>query len=364
MKKILAMILCLTMVLALAACGSSAPAPASAPESSATDNASAAAPAAAPAAPAAQPQVVKMAHTGAETTLMHKSFLVCKEYIEEHSNGALTVQIYPNGQLGAEADLLQATQSGDIQMMATNNGYLLTVNPLVEVFTVPFAFPSEEIAYAVLDGEFGQKMLATMENYGLKGLGYYESSDYRELTANKPINTVEDLKGLKIRVMPNNLHVKLWESLGCSPATISFGELYTALQQHTVDAQENPVELMLNSGFPEVQSYLIRTNHIFSNGMMVGNPAWFNALTPELQQVVIEGVQAGQNYWRAESTANRVEYYKQAEAAGMTVIELDESVHEQLQELAKPVVDMIAADVGQDLVDELFAAVAAEVAKQ
>lgn len=307
---------------------------------------------------------IRIAHTGAETTLMHKSFQVVESYIEENSNGALQVDIFPNGVLGTEADLLSATQAGDIQMMATNNGYLVTVNPLVEVFSVPFAFPSEEVAYAVLDGEFGQKMLDSMEEAcGLVGLGYYESSDFRELTSNVEIRSAEDLQGLKIRVMPNALQVQLWECLGTSPSTLSFGELYTALQQGTVDAQENPVELMLSQRFYEVQDYLIKTDHIFSNGMMVGNPAWFNGLSPELQQVVLDGVQAGQNYWREEATTNREAYYQQAEENGMTVIELDDATKEQLAEMAQPVVDTIASNIGQDLVDELYAAVDAAVAQ-
>lgn len=346
MKKIFTLVLCLVLALSITACGAK---PADGGANTPANGAG--------------PITIKMAHTGAESTLMHKSFVAVKEYIEEHSSGALKVEIYPNGSLGAEADLMQAVQSNDIQMMATNNGYLITVNPAVEVFSVPFAFPSEEVAYAVLDGEFGQKMLDTMEEAsGMKGLGYYESSDFRELTSKTPVNSIDDFKGLKIRVMPNNLHVQLWESLGASPATISFGELYTALSQGTVDAQENPVELMLSSKFTEVQSYLIRTNHIFSNGMMVCNPDWYYGLSEELQQVVSDAVQAGQNYWRAESTTNRAEYYKQAEDAGMTVIELDDETKDQLKELAQPVVDTIAQDVGQDLVDELLAAVEAESA--
>ncbi len=356
MKKSIAILVsALTAMSLITGCGSK-PAETTAAPAAQAETKAAEAPAAAPA--AAKAQVIKMAHTGSENTLMHKSFLEVKKYIEENSNGALTVEIYPNGQLGAEADLLQATQSGDIQMMATNNGYLVTLNPALEVFSVPFAFPTEDVAYKVLDGEFGKKMLDSMEpTCGLKGLAYYESSDFRELTCKYPINTIDDLKGLKIRVMPNNIHVQIWESLGASPATISFGELYTALQQGTVDAQENPVELMLQSKFTEVQSYLIRTNHIFSNGMMVCNPAWYSKLSPELQKVVKEGAEAGQNYWRDEAIKNRTEYYKQAEEAGMTVIELDDATKAAMKEKVQPVVDVIAGNVGQEVVDELFKAV-------
>jgi tripartite ATP-independent transporter DctP family solute receptor len=220
----------------------------------------------------ATPIKVKIAHTGSEQTLMHRSLSIVAKEMEEKSNGTFSPTLYPNAQLGNESELLQAIQQGDIQMMATNNGYLVNFQPINAVFSVPFAFPDEATAYKVLDGPFGKKMLDAMESgCGLKGLAYYESVDFRQMTSNRGIHKADDLKGLKIRVMPNPIHIAIWESMGANPTAIPFGELYTALQQGTVDAQENPVELILQSKFSEVQKFMTLTNHIFSTGMAVAS---------------------------------------------------------------------------------------------
>lgn len=301
---------------------------------------------------------VKIAHTGAESTLMHQSLTVIKNQMEEKSGGAFKVDIFPNAQLGNEPELIQAVQEGDIEMMATNNGYFVNFQPANAVFSLPFAFPSEDVAYKVLDGPFGKKMLDAMEEgCFMKGVGYFESVDFRQLTANKEIRKPEDLAGVKIRVMPNPIHIKLWESLGANPAAIPFGELYTALQQKTVDAQENPVELILQSKFNEVQKYLILTNHVFSTGMAVANPDFYNGLTDDMRKILDEAVTAGSDFWREQSTKNREQYYADAEKSGMTVIRLTPEESEAFKARVGPAVDLIAKEVGRDLVDELYKAI-------
>jgi len=301
---------------------------------------------------------VRIAHTGSEQTLMHKSLELAKELMEKNSGGVFKVDIFPNAQLGNEPELIQAVQEGDIQLMATNNGYFVNFQPANAVFSLPFAFPSEEVAYKVLDGPFGRKMLEAMEaGCGLKAVDYYESVDFRQLTANREIKSPEDLKGLKIRVMPNPIHIKLWESLGASPAAIPFGELYTALQQKTVDAQENPVELIFQSKFSEVQKYLMLTNHVFSTGMAVANPDFFNSLSPELQKVLTDSVKAGNAHWREEAGKNREKYYADLAASGLTVVRLSPEEMKAFQDKVGPAVDLIAKQVGRELVDELYRAI-------
>lgn len=308
---------------------------------------------------------VKFAHTGAESTLMHKSLTVIKEQMEARSNGVFSVDIFPNAQLGSELELIQAVQEGDIEMVATNNGYFVNFQPANAVFSLPFAFPTEDVAYKVLDGPFGRKMLDAMEEgCDLKAVGYFESVDFRQLTANKAIRAPEDLRGVKIRVMPNPIHIKLWESLGANPAAIPFGELYTALQQRTVDAQENPVELILQSKFNEVQNHLILTNHVFSTGMAVANPDFYNGLSSDLQRIFDEAVTAGSDFWRKQSAENRENYYREAEKSGMTVICLTPEESEAFKARVGPAVELIAKQVGRELVDELYAAIADVVAGQ
>jgi tripartite ATP-independent transporter DctP family solute receptor len=304
---------------------------------------------------------VKMTHTGTELTLAHQAFLAIKDYMEKNSNGVFEVTIYPNGQLGNDAQIVEAVQEGDVEMMFTNTGNLLSFVPDLGVFAVPFVFPSHEVAYKVLDGEFGKEMLDIMEKKGsMVGLGYLEAVAYRDLSSSRPVRTPADLSGIKIRVMTNPIHIAIWERLGAQPTAISFAELYTALQQGTVDAQENPLELFISQRFYEVQKYVTLTHHIFTTGMLAANPAWFNGLSPELQQVVRGAAMEGTLLQRRRAAEDYDGYLKTLAENGITVTSLSEEEHRLWKERADPVVSMIAGEVGgQDIIDRLFAAVEA-----
>lgn len=302
---------------------------------------------------------VKMPHTGTELTLAHQAFVVIKDYMEKNSDGVFQVDIYPNGQLGNDAQIVEAVQEGDVHLMFTNTGNLISFVPELGVLQVPFAFPSNDVAYKVLDGSFGQEMLGMMESKGhMVGLGWLEAVAYRELSAKKAIRTPADLGGIKIRVMTNPIQNAIWENLGAQPTPISFAELYTALQQGTVDAQENPLELFISQRFYEVQKYITLTHHIFTTGMFLANPEWFNKLSPDLQKVVRDAAMQGTLFQRQKSAENYEGYLKTLADNGITVTSLTEDEFNQWKEKASPVNAMIAKEVGgQTLIDKLFAAV-------
>ncbi|MDR2398215.1 MAG: TRAP transporter substrate-binding protein [Spirochaetaceae bacterium] len=303
---------------------------------------------------------VKMTHTGTELTLAHQAFLAIKDSMEQNSKGVFEVTIYPNGQLGNDAQIVEAVQEGDVQMMFTNTGNLLSFVPELGVFAVPFAFPSNEAAYRVLDGPFGKEMLDLMEEKGsMVGLGYLEAVAYRELSANRPIHTPADLTGVKIRVMTNPIHIAIWERLGAAPTAISFAELYTALQQGTVDAQENPLELFISQRFYEVQKHVTLTHHIFTTGILAANPAWFNQLSPELQRVVRDAAMVGTRLQRQRAAEDYEGYLKILADNGITLRTLTEEEQALWKEKAAPVIPLIAKEAGgQERIDRLFAAVA------
>lgn len=289
--------------------------------------------------------------------MMHQAWLVAKDVLEKESNGVFKVEMYPNAQLGGDQQLQEAVQNGDLTMSACSTSALVTFEPKLGVFTAPFIFPNNQIAYKVLDGEFGQKMLDTMEKSGFKALGYFESASYRELSSNKSVHKPDDLKGVKIRVMQNPLHIALWQNLGASPTPIAFSELYTALQQKTVDAQENPLELLLSQRFYEVQKSVTLTNHIFQVGMATTNLKFYNSLTPELQKVVKNAIKAGVDFQRKKAAEDSEKYISQLRAAKVEVIELSNDELKQFQDKMGPVVKIVSDQVGKDLVDELYAAV-------
>lgn len=304
---------------------------------------------------------VKMTHTGSELTLAHQAFVVIKDYMEKNSDGVFQVDIYPNGQLGNDAQIVEAVQEGDVQLMFTNTGNLLSFVPELGVFAVPFAFPSNETAYKVLDGPFGKEMLDIMEKKGsMVGLGYLEAVAYREFSAKRVVRTPADLGGIKIRVMTNPIHIAIWENLGAQPTAISFAELYTALQQGTVDAQENPLELFISQRFYEVQKYITLTHHIFTTGMFVANPAWFNKLTPDLQKVIRDAAMEGTLFQRKKAAEEYDGYLKTLADNGVTVTTLTEEEFSQWKDKATPVNAMIAKEVGGlELIERLLAAVQA-----
>jgi tripartite ATP-independent transporter DctP family solute receptor len=304
---------------------------------------------------------VRMTHTGTELTLAHQAFLAIKDYMEKNSNGVFEVTVYPNGQLGNDAQIVEAVQEGDVEMMFTNTGNLLSFVPDLGVFATPFVFPSNEVAYRVLDGDFGKEMLDIMEKKGsMVGLGYLEAVAYRELSSNRPIRTPADLSGVKIRVMTNPIHIAIWEQLGAQPTPISFAELYTALQQGTVDAQENPLELFISQRFYEVQKHVTLTHHIFTTGMLAANPAWFNGLDPELQKVVRDAAMAGTLLQRERAAEDYEGYLKLLAENNITVTTLTEEEHTLWKEKTAPVLSMIEREVGgRAVIDRLFAAVEA-----
>ncbi|GHT80913.1 ABC transporter substrate-binding protein [Spirochaetia bacterium] len=308
---------------------------------------------------AAQTIKVKMTHTGTELTMAHQAFMVIKEALEKNSNGVFQVDIYPNGTLGNDAQIVEAVQEGDVQMMFTNTGNLLSFVPELGVYAVPFAFPDNATAYKVIDGPFGKEMLDMMESKGhMVGLSYLEAVAYRELSSNREIRTPNDLKGLKIRVMTNPIHVAIWETLGAQPTPISFAELYTALQQKTVDAQENPLELFIFSRFYEKQTHLTLTHHLFTTGMFCANPEWFNKLSPDLQKVVRDAAMEGTLFQRKKAAEDYAGYLKTLADANVTVIELTSDELNQWRTKVAPVVDMIAKEVGgRELIDRLTRAV-------
>jgi tripartite ATP-independent transporter DctP family solute receptor len=302
---------------------------------------------------------IKMAHTGTEQSMMHLGYLFMKDYIEKNSNGAVKVRIFSGGQLGNDTEMVEMVQNGDLQLIGINNGYLSQFHPAVGVFALPFVFKTKAIAYQVLDGPFGRMMLDSLEPAcGVKALAYIDSFDYRQYTGNKPVKTPADLRGIKIRVMPNPVHLAIWEALGANPSPIPFSELYTALQQKTVDAQENPMENIVTARLYEVQKYVVLTNHVFTSGMTLVNPEFYNSLPPELQKVLREAALECNKYQRAEGQRRLNEFFETVKNGGVEIITLSPEDLKAFEEAAKPVVPTIAKEVGQDQVDGLYKAVA------
>ncbi|MBG0774892.1 MAG: DctP family TRAP transporter solute-binding subunit [Desulfovibrionaceae bacterium] len=242
-------------------------------------------------------KVIKLHHlnpNGAFDNPSGSSVLVFKNIVESATNGEITVQIFPSGQLGKDAEVVQQVKSGIIQMGVHSVGAVASVYPMISVLDLPFAFPNIAAAYEVLDGPFGRHLRADIEaKTGIKALAFSDSGGFFQFTNSKrPIKTIEDFKGLKIRTMGLETHKQLVSSLGAQPAAIAWSEVYTALQTGVADGQMNPVPIVEFAKLYEVQKYLTISNHLFAPHVWLCNEEFWKSLTPSEQKIVTAAVKA------------------------------------------------------------------------
>jgi tripartite ATP-independent transporter DctP family solute receptor len=236
-------------------------------------------------------KVIKMHHlnkNGAFDNPSGAAVVVFKNLVEAGTNGEITVEIFPNGQLGKDAEVVQQVKSGIIQLGVHSVGAVGSVYPMISVLDIPFAFPNIAATYAVLDGPFGQKMCEDIyAKTGLKALGFSDSGGFFQFTNSKrPIKTIDDMKGLKIRTMGLDTHKLIISSLGGQPAAIAWSEVYTALQTGVADGQMNPIPIVEFAKLYEVQKYLTISNHLFAPHVWLMNADFYNSLTPAEAKVV------------------------------------------------------------------------------
>lgn len=291
MKKFLSLLLVFLMVFGLAACGKKE-APAATTPAASTPAAST--PASTPAQGGSTAATVEydkatltLAHGAAETTTLNDAALKFKELVEQKSGGNITVEVYPNQQMGGDREYTEAVAQGNLSMGSPSTSNMVGQTPSMYTFDSPFVFTNRADQYAALDGPTGQKLLDAIREGGLQGLTYWENG-FRDLTTNREIKTLADFKGLKIRVMENEVHLAIWSALGANPSPLAFGELYTALQQKTFDAQENPLELIYNTKFYEVQPYVYLTNHIYTAYLCFMNASLWDGFNADTQALLKE----------------------------------------------------------------------------
>ena len=303
--------------------------------------------------------VIKVGHAAAKEHFAQKSFEKFKELVEANSHGRIKVEIHPNGELGGEREMLEMLLLGDLTMMAPASAPLEAVSKGIALWDLPYLFKDHETAYRVLDGEVGQEVLDSFSDKGIIGLAYWENG-FRHLTNNKkPILNVKDMAGMKMRTLENPMQIKTWSLTGAKATPIAFTELYTALQNHTVDAQETPLSLMYAQKFYEVQKYLTLTGHTYSPWPVVINKQFFDGLPSDLQKVVKDAVIETRGYNRKLSIEDEAKSLKLLKEQGMVVTELSD---EQKAEF-KAGMSEIYADVKADVGDELFNKLMKEVSK-
>ena len=220
------------------------------------------------------------------------SAVFCAE-IEKNTSNRYKCQEFPNGSLGGEREMIEAVQLGTLDLVVTSSGPLGNFVPEVKIFDIPFLFRDYDHARKVLDGKIGQDILKKFESKGLVGLVWGENGLRHMTNSKRPIKTPDDAAGLKMRTMENKVHMEGYKAFGILPTPMSFTELFTALQQGTVDGQENPIPVILAAKFSQVQKYLSLTGHVYSPAPIIMNPGVFGKLSADDKKVFLAAAKSG-----------------------------------------------------------------------
>jgi tripartite ATP-independent transporter DctP family solute receptor len=245
--------------------------------------------------------------------------------VDKRSNGEIEVQLFPAGQLGSERDMVEGLQIGSLEMTLTSTGPLGNFVPQVKLFNLPFLFKDRQTCYKILDGTIGTDIANLFLKVGIRSLGWYENG-FRNITNSKrPIEKPDGMDGLKIRVMEDDVFILTMKSLGASPLPMAFGELYTALEQQAVDAQENPLAVIHSSRFFEVQKYLAMTGHFYSPAMLLISEMTWKKLTTAQQKILLEASKEARDYERRISMEADQTLETELKKAGMIVTHPDKA---------------------------------------
>jgi tripartite ATP-independent transporter DctP family solute receptor len=241
--------------------------------------------------------------------------------VERRTNGRYKVQTFYSAALGAERESVEGVQLGTLDLTLTSTGPLPNFVPEVAILDIPFLFRDYAHARAVLDGPIGQELLAKFPPKGMVGLAWAENG-FRHMTNSKrPVNFPEDLKGLKMRTMENPIHIEAYKQFGILPTPMAFTEVFTALQQGTVDGQENPLSVITAAKLDQVQKYLSLTGHVYSPAVFLMNKAQWDKLSDADRQAFLDAAREGVKANRGRVDDDERKAVADLRARGMTVAE-------------------------------------------
>ncbi|MBA3772148.1 MAG: TRAP transporter substrate-binding protein [Ramlibacter sp.] len=306
----------------------------------------------------AQERTIKM---GLQNPKGHPAVLGAERFAEivaAKTGGKLKVNLFPGGVLGGDAQTVSALQGGTVEMTVLNSGILASQVKEFAIYDFPFLFATPQEADAVVDGPFGRNLHARLADKGIVGLAYWELG-FRNLTnSRRPIQKVEDIAGLKLRVIPNPINIDWVKALDANPTPLAFPELFAALEQKAVDGQENPVSVISANKFAEVQKHLALTNHQYNPQSVIISKRFWDTLGAADRQIIQEAAIEAGKYQRQVSRQQASSTLDELKKAGMQVTELPPAELAKLREKMKPVIDKHASTVGESTVKDMMAELA------
>lgn len=304
-------------------------------------------PAAAPAKPAAGDFVLRLGWATGDKGMQGLTAHAFKSEVEKTSNGRIKVELFCCAQLGGEIEQVNAVKAGRLDMHSGAASTVGSVAPSALLSLLPFFYADRPTAWKVFEGEAGQMVLNTLERQGLKGLAWSHLGMYGLLNHRKPVNTVDDLKGMKVRVVETPIFVSTWRALGATPVPMAWPEVYTGLQQKTVDGVDTAYQAMTDAKLYEVTKYLALTSHAYAGGILIMNPAKFTALPGDLKKSVEDAAKvAGEESRKASQQADEMSI-ETIKKAGLPVTT---PPRDALQTATKSVYDEFVPKIGEDIV--------------
>lgn len=263
-----------------------------------------------------------LSHYGSPTDTVTKATEFMAKRVNELSKGRITIKLHPNSELGASGTQIDGTRMGTIDIVVVGNPYYTTFNEQLNLLDLPFLFRDEEHVEKVINSEVGEKLLASLEQYGLKGLAFYEIG-FRDITNNRrQVKSVKDLSHLKLRTTPNPAHIAAFKEWGANPTPMPFNEVYFSLKTGVIDGQENPIHHIYNNNLQEVQKYLSLTHHAYTAAPMAMNLDRFNSLDKEDQEILLKAAKEGADLEKKLNVEENKIYLEKLKQQGMQVEEL------------------------------------------
>ena len=279
---------------------------------------------------------------------------VFKPELAKLTKNALQVDLFPAMQLGGAKENVDAVRAGSLLMTWTGAAYMSRIVTELEAVSLPFLFPNREVAFKVLDGNIGKLLDQKMADKKFMVLGWMELGSRNITNSKRPIKTMEDLKGLKIRLQPNETHLATFRALGANPIAMDIREVYSAMEQKVIDGHENPYALIIDSRFYEVQKYVSNTAHFFDFIAVVANRKKFEALPPEFQTAIKTAMAKAVASQRLAATKADATALAELQKKGMQYDVMPASERDAMRKATAGVVDDIKKRVGPELVDRVL----------
>ena len=300
-----------------------------------------------------QTRIIRFGYGLAEDSNQGRAVKAFAEDLAKRTGGKMKAKGFASASLGNDNQMQNALIGGAQEMTVVSTATLVGIEDSFGIYDLPFVFRNEQEADAILDGNFGKKLAAKLDAKGLVGLVYWENG-FRNLTNSKrPITRIEDLQGVKLRVMQNPVYIDMFNGFGANAIPLAFSELFTALESHTVDGQENPVNTIQSSKFYEVQKYLSITRHVYSPWIVLASKKWWDGLNADEKKALQDAAIVSRDFERKDSREAGAKALETLKEKGMQVTILSSKEIERMQDAARPAIAKFSANGPADQVKEL-----------